>query len=54
MHASGHLSQSELASAVRSISPKRVFPIHTEHPEAFRTFGPPVTEPSNGDVHPLP
>lgn len=38
MHASGHASQSELMEIVRSVRARSIFPIHTEHPEAF---GPP-------------
>jgi ribonuclease J len=38
MHASGHASASELLAIVRSVRARNVYPIHTEHPEAF---GPP-------------
>ncbi|MCI4366987.1 MAG: MBL fold metallo-hydrolase [Thermoplasmata archaeon] len=35
MHASGHCSMSELEDVIRTIAPQTVYPIHTEHPEAF-------------------
>ncbi len=42
MHASGHASASELYEIVRSVRASTVFPIHTEHPEAFRSEVPGV------------
>jgi len=36
LHASGHISRGELAEAIERIRPKKVFPVHTEHPELFR------------------
>jgi ribonuclease J len=39
MHASGHASGPELLEIVRTLAPKTVFPVHTEHPEAFRASG---------------
>jgi ribonuclease J len=39
MHASGHASGPELRTIVRDVGADRVFPIHTEHPEAFRGPG---------------
>ena len=35
LHASGHMSRDELLEAVELINPKRVYPIHTEHPELY-------------------
>jgi ribonuclease J len=35
MHASGHCSMGELDDVIRTIGPATVYPIHTEHPEAF-------------------
>jgi ribonuclease J len=35
MHASGHASDSELRTIVREVGAAHVYPIHTEHPEAF-------------------
>jgi len=45
MHASGHASGGELFDLVRSVAPRTVFPVHTEHPEAFRAAGPGVRLP---------
>jgi len=53
IHASGHCSMTELHEVIRSIGPKRVFPIHTEHPEAFVGPGPTVVAPELGQVYPL-
>jgi ribonuclease J len=47
-HASGHASGKEIAEAIDSIKPKRVFPIHTEHPEAFVAMAPDVYLPEVG------
>jgi ribonuclease J len=38
-HASGHCSGPELLAAVRRIGAPHVFPVHTEHPEAFDALG---------------
>ncbi|MGB7123542.1 MAG: MBL fold metallo-hydrolase [Thermoplasmata archaeon] len=54
MHASGHASGPELLQIVRSVSPKVVYPIHTEHPEAFEAAGPNVRRPERGVPYPLP
>ncbi|MBU4342035.1 MAG: MBL fold metallo-hydrolase [Candidatus Altiarchaeota archaeon] len=35
-HASGHASKEELVEMIKEIGPKRIFPVHTEHPEMFR------------------
>ena len=34
-HASGHASMQEIFGMVKEINPKRVVPVHTEHPELF-------------------
>jgi ribonuclease J len=36
IHASGHISPKELKSIVKTINPKKVFPIHTEEPKIFK------------------
>jgi ribonuclease J len=46
LHASGHCSEPEVRDMVRTISPKVVVPVHTEHPERFEQFGPRVMQPS--------
>jgi ribonuclease J len=38
LHASGHAPMWEVGSLVEGSGAKRVVPIHTEHPELFRTF----------------
>ncbi len=48
MHASGHASGPELLEIVRATGAKAVYPIHTEHPEAFVKAGPSVRLPELG------
>jgi ribonuclease J len=36
LHASGHMSRQQLTELIEYINPKRIFPVHTEHPELFR------------------
>ena len=45
MHASGHASGPELDRIVRAVAPRAVFPVHTEHPEAFESMGHRVRSP---------
>ncbi len=45
IHASGHLSEPEVAEMIRTIAPKTVLPVHTEHPERFARFAQHVVEP---------
>ncbi|MGH2651466.1 MAG: MBL fold metallo-hydrolase [Actinomycetota bacterium] len=35
-HASGHVNAEQLLELIRTMNPKVVYPIHTEHPEEFR------------------
>jgi ribonuclease J len=53
MHASGHASEGELLEIVRSLHPTTVYPIHTQHPEAFRAAGPGVRLPELGEAYPI-
>jgi ribonuclease J len=38
LHASGHLNRRQLTDLINYIKPKRIFPVHTENPELFRTL----------------
>jgi len=38
-HASGHASRGEIFSMIRSVAPKLVIPVHTEHAELFMRCG---------------
>ncbi|MBI2126991.1 MAG: hypothetical protein HYU02_06750 [Thaumarchaeota archaeon] len=38
IHVSGHIMPLQLRSVLERISAKRIFPIHTEHPELFAKF----------------
>ncbi|HYB77511.1 MAG TPA: MBL fold metallo-hydrolase RNA specificity domain-containing protein, partial [Thermoplasmata archaeon] len=53
MHASGHASGTELLDIVRATGAKAVYPIHTEHPEAFEKAGPAVRSPELGVAYPI-
>ncbi|HYA54230.1 MAG TPA: MBL fold metallo-hydrolase [Thermoplasmata archaeon] len=53
MHASGHASGAELLEIVRATGARTVYPIHTEHPEAFERAGPSVRPPELGMSYPL-
>jgi ribonuclease J len=53
MHASGHASGRELHEIVRSVAPKTVFPVHTEHPEAFDSMGHRVRSPELATPYPV-
>lgn len=46
LHASGHCSEPEMRDLVRTINPKIVIPVHTEHPDRFEAFGPRVVQPT--------
>ena len=50
-HASGHASETELFEIVRSVRPRALFPIHTEHPEEFQRLGPHVKLPEVGATY---
>jgi len=36
-HCSGHAQGRDLLETVSEISPKTLYPIHTEHPDAYKT-----------------
>ncbi len=38
LHASGHLNRLQLTDLIKYIKPNRIFPVHTENPELFRTI----------------
>jgi ribonuclease J len=47
-HASGHASMKEVFGAVRRVAPRKVIPVHTEHPELFGRSGVRVKRPKLG------
>jgi ribonuclease J len=53
LHASGHCSGPELISLIGTMAPRTVFPIHTEHPEAFAPAGRPLVLAELGRPYPL-
>jgi ribonuclease J len=38
IHCSGHIMPTEIKQVIKEVSPKTLFPIHTEHPELFGKF----------------
>lgn len=38
LHASGHMNRRQLGNLIRKVNPKKVFPIHTEHPQLFTSL----------------
>ena len=53
MHASGHASGVELRQIVREMAAAHVYPVHTEHPEAFRGPGARVVLPELNRTYPV-
>jgi ribonuclease J len=53
MHASGHASDGELRTIVRDVAAQHVYPIHTEHPEAFQRPGARVVLPELRHPYPV-
>jgi ribonuclease J len=51
LHASGHMSEPEIAGMVRTIYPKVVYPVHTEHPDRFTRFAPRVVLPERARAY---
>jgi len=51
MHASGHASGGELQEIVREVGARHVYPIHTQHPEAFQKPGAHVRSPELGTAY---
>jgi ribonuclease J len=38
LHASGHLNKDQLVQLINHIDPKRVFPVHTESQQLFKSY----------------
>jgi ribonuclease J len=38
LHASGHISKDQLVEMVNEIQSKKVFPVHTENQQVFKTY----------------
>ncbi len=53
MHASGHASGPELLALLRTAGARTVYPVHTEHPEAFAPAGPSVRSPELNTPYPI-
>ncbi len=51
MHASGHASGAELLAILAATRARTVYPIHTEHPEAFAPAGPSVRSPELNEAY---
>lgn len=53
MHASGHASGPELFEIIRSVRAATVYPVHTEHPDVFRSEVPGVRLAELGEAYPI-
>jgi ribonuclease J len=53
LHASGHISRGELSDAVARINPRRLFPVHTEHPKIFKEIHGGTVLPEKGKTYSL-
>jgi ribonuclease J len=53
LHASGHLNKHQLTDLINTIKPKKLFPIHTEHPQLFGKFDLNVQRVKYGEKHVL-
>jgi ribonuclease J len=38
IHASGHLNYDQIREVVKTVQPKVLIPVHTQHPEVFQNF----------------
>jgi len=54
LHASGHLSRTELAEAIGNVNPGILFPVHTESPEMFTEIHENATPPVLGERYTVP
>jgi ribonuclease J len=54
LHASGHLSRSELTEAIEKLNPGRLFPVHTESPGMFIEIHGNTTPPVLGEQYTIP
>jgi len=52
-HCSGHAKNSDIINLVKTIDAKRVFPIHTEYPEAFKSIAKNMTLILEGETYKL-
>lgn len=52
-HCSGHMFSEDLKNTIKSINPKLIFPVHTEHPDLFGQFGIKVIKPEYGTKYNL-
>ena len=48
IHASGHLNYDEIRDVVQTVQPKVLIPVHTQHPEVFKSFHDNVILPEKG------
>jgi ribonuclease J len=52
-HCSGHINGTDLKELIITINPKRIFPIHTEHPKIFKNFSNKVEIVKQGKLYKL-
>jgi ribonuclease J len=51
LHASGHMGRTELEEAIRAIDPRKLFPVHTENPQMFKSFFHNSVPPMKGETY---
>jgi len=52
-HCSGHINGTDLKELIKIVNPKKIFPIHTEHPELFKDFSKKVSIVKEGKMYKL-
>ena len=50
LHASGHASGPEIIKMIKAINPKKIVPIHTEHPDRLTNYFENVIRVEQGDA----
>jgi len=50
-HCSGHICGPDLKGLIKTVNPKKLFPIHTEHPEMFKALGMKTTMVQEGKTY---
>jgi ribonuclease J len=53
LHASGHISRGELPEAITRVGTRKLFPVHTEHPEMFKEMHGGTVMPEKGKTYSL-
>jgi ribonuclease J len=52
-HCSGHINGHDLKELIETVHPKKLYPIHTEHPELFKKLSTKITLVKEGKTYKL-